>query len=414
MSLAQAGFSVEAVSPPEHPFEKTSVIRRTYVYRGLSPLNSLAEAITAAKPDLIIPNDDLAVEQLHALYAREHKQATPTAQEICALLEKSLGTPASFRTVYERDSFIEVAGKEGIRVPRASAINSIDDLKRCINDIGLPLVLKSNGSSGGDGVRIVRSLDEAVRALRALQAPPLLARAIKRSLADQDRTLIWPSLARRRSAVSAQSFIAGREATNLVACWEGKVLAGLHFEVLNKGISSGPASVLRLIENAEMLDTAEKMVSRLNLSGLHGFDFMIEANTGHAYLIEINPRSTQVGHLTLGPGRDLPAALYSAVTGKEIQEAPKVTEKDTIALFPQEWLRDSESENLKTAYHDVPWEEPELVQVCISKSQKWRSKTLQQERVKAFWKLAGSPYATSKSLGAESLTPEPSKSRSQR
>jgi glutathione synthase/RimK-type ligase-like ATP-grasp enzyme len=414
MALANVGFAVEAVCPPEHPIEKTSVIRRTYRYHSLSPVNSLSEAIAATKPDLIIPNDDLAAAQLHALYSRESNQNTAKAKMICALLERSLGSPEYYRTVYERTSFIDTARRQGIRVPKTAVINSIDDLKNSIAEIDFPLVLKSNGSSGGEGVRIVRSLDEATRALRALQAPPLLARAIKRSLVDKDHTLIWPSLARHRSVVNAQSFIAGREATNLVACWKGKVLASLHFEVLNKGISSGPASVLRLIENAEMLDAAEKMASRLNLSGFHGFDFMIEANTGRAYLIEINPRSTQVGHLTLGPGRDLPAALYSAVTGKQIQEALKVTEKDTIALFPQEWLRDSESENLKTAYHDVPWEEPELVQVCIAKSQKWRSKRLQQERIKAFWKLAGSPYATSKNLSTENLTAGQAKSRLQR
>ena len=61
---------------------------------------------------------------------------------------------------------------------------------------------------------------------------------------------------------------------------------------------------------------------------------MLEAHTGNAHLIEINPRATQVGHLALGPGRDLPAALYAALSGICPPAAPKVTENDTIALFP--------------------------------------------------------------------------------
>jgi biotin carboxylase len=108
---------------------------------------------------------------------------------------------------------------------------------------------------------------------------------------------------------------------------------------------------------------------------LYGFDFMLEAGTRNAYLIEINPRSTQVGHLGLGAGRDIPAALFSAVAGQTIQISPAVTEKDTIALFPQEWIRDSASPYLRSAYHDVPWEEPELVRACIrsrKKRQPWR------------------------------------------
>ena len=92
-----------------------------------------------------------------------------------------------------------------------------------------------------------------------------------------------------------------------------------------------------------MSAAAEKMVRRLKLSGLHGFDFMLEASTGNARLIEINPRATQVGHLTLGPGRDLPAALYAALSGEDLHPAPKVTENDIIALFPQEWMRDPDS-----------------------------------------------------------------------
>jgi hypothetical protein len=100
---------------------------------------------------------------------------------------------------------------------------------------------------------------------------------------------------------------------------------------------------------------------------------MLETHTEHAYLIEINPRTTQVGHLALGTGHDLPAALYAALSGSCVPETPKITEKDTIALFPQEWMRDPASEFLLSAYHDVPWEEPALVDDCVRKSRSQRT-----------------------------------------
>ena len=162
----------------------------------------------------------------------------------------------------------------------------------------------------------------------------------------------------------------GREATSLIACWNGTVLASLHFEVIRKLNSSGPATVLRVVDNPEMTSATEKMARRLGLCGLHGFDFMLEERTGNAYLIEINPRTTQVGHLTLGLGRDLPAALYAAVSGQAIQPAPKLTENDTIVLFPGEWTRNPESTFLRSAYHDVPWEEPDLVRAGLEKHRK--------------------------------------------
>ncbi len=89
-------------------------------------------------------------------------------------------------------------------------------------------------------------------------------------------TLVGPALLRRRFEMNAQSFVDGREATSAVACWQGKVLAALHFEVINKRSAAGPATVVRWIENIDIATAAEKMVRRLNLSGVHGFDFMLE------------------------------------------------------------------------------------------------------------------------------------------
>jgi len=119
---------------------------------------------------------------------------------------------------------------------------------------------------------------------------------------------------------------------------------------------------------------------------------MLEAETGNAYLIEINPRSTQVGHLTLGPGRDIPAALYSAASGQRVRPAPKLTEDKTIALFPQEWIRDPASVFLQSAYHDVPWDRPELIRACVRSRRKQRAWYSQQSRLQAF-SLARSPRA---------------------
>lgn len=191
---------------------------------------------------------------------------------------------------------------------------------------------------------------------------------------DHDSTLVGPSLRRRRPTVNGQTFVGGREATSAVACWKGVVLAALHFEVMATAQSRGHATVVHLIDDPEMSAAAEKLVRKLNLSGLCGFDFMLEAGTGNAYLIEINPRTTQVGHLALGPGRDLPAALFAAVTGRGVDARPAVTERDTITLFPQEWIRDSASPFLRSAYHDVPWEAPDLVSACAHgywRQRKW-------------------------------------------
>jgi hypothetical protein len=343
----------------------------------LAPLISFSRAIEITQPDFIVSGDDLATQHLHRLYDQEQRKGNADSP-LCGVIERSLGKPESFPIVSARAAFLNLAREEGLRVPATQAISNIDDLRKWVARTGLPAVLKADGTSGGDGVRIAPTLAEAEGYFKELHSPPLLARAAKRALVDQDKTLVWPSLLRHRPVVNAQAFVAGHEATSTIVCWKGTVLASLHFEVINKASSKGHATVVRLIENAEMSAAVEGMARRLGLSGLYGFDFMLETDTGNAYLIEINPRGTQVGHLAFGPGRDIPAALYAALSGKAVQPAPKVTEKDTIALFPQEWIRDPESPFLRSAYHDIPWEEPELIRDCVSNRRKqsaWYSRS---------------------------------------
>ncbi|MHB8674935.1 MAG: ATP-binding protein [Candidatus Acidiferrales bacterium] len=320
---------------------------------------------------------------MHDLYRRQ-QTSSKTGKWMCALIEHSLGAASAFPVVYARTAFMHAAEQEGVRVPKTEIIADFDGLRRWVIRAGFPTVLKTNGTSGGDGVRIVKTIEESEGAFRTLQAPPILARAAKRALIDQDKTLVWPSLRRRRRIVNGQGFIAGREATSMIACWEGSVIAALHFEVLSTRYSNGPASVLRLLENPEIASATERVARRLKLSGFYGFDFILESNTGSPYLIEMNPRATQVGHLTLGPGRDLPAALYSAISGEVLREAPCVTEKDTIALFPQEFTRNPASAFLSSAYHDVPWDQPELVRSCLGTLRIASPRKSQQKGVQVF------------------------------
>ena len=372
MAFAAAGFRVEALCPARHPVTKTSAVRETIRYRSLAPLKALEHAIANTRPDLVIPADDLAVCDLHALHQRG-RQREPNGTRSTLLIERSLGSPEAFPILSDRAAAMRVAVEEGISVPETGVIHSVYELKKWVERNGLPAVLKANGTSGGDGVRVLRSMNDAEPAFRSLQAPPLIARAMKRALVDDNWTLVKPSLLRRRAVVSAQRFIDGCEGTSIAACWAGKVLASMHFEVINKRNAAGPATVVRLIDSDEMSDAAHRIAGRLQLSGIHGFDFMLEAGTRKPYLIEINPRGTQLCHLSFGRGRDIPAALFGALTGKAVASSPRLTENDTIALFPQEWIRDAQSPFLRSAYHDVPWQEPRLIEACIRSSRKQRN-----------------------------------------
>jgi hypothetical protein len=375
MALNQVGFAVEILCPGNHPVHTTKFPKQTHKYSGLWPLTSLRRAIERAHADLIIPGDDLAVRHLHRL-DREERTREGNGSSICQLIEHSIGAKEGFPIISARTAFISLAQQEGLVAPATAVIGNLDDLTTWSDKHGFPFVLKADESSGGEGVRIVTTAEKAERAYKALAAPPLLARAAKRTLVNRDCALLVPSLVRQASLVNAQDFIAGRESTTAVVCWKGAVLASLQFEVLKTAKDKGHATVLRTIENRDISRATEVMVKKLGLSGLHGFDFMVEAETGKAHLIEMNPRATQIGHFRMGAGRDLPGALYTAVSGQTASPSRGMTENDTIALFPNEWKRDANSPFLTSGYHDVPWEEKQLVRACVLKSVRSKSRPL--------------------------------------
>lgn len=364
LAFRDSGCTVSMICPDGHPIELTSLKARTYHYRGLAPLDSTRAAIAYFQPDLVVPCDDLARAHLNSIHLEESRRSSGTTA-LLTLIERSLGDPYNYAVQLSRSALIALAREEGIAAPETRIISSIAELRSWIGQFGLPTVLKTSGTSGGIGVKKARFQEEAEQFFRALQSPQRMDQAIKRALVDRDTSLILPWLQRQTRIVNAQQFLPYTDATIAIACWQGKVLASISTEVLRTTRPNGPSSVVRLVHNADMKQAAAKLAGCLGLSGLYGFDFLVDAATGKAWLIEMNPRATQTCYLPLGTGHNLTVALTATLLGRPIPESNSITDRDVIALFPHEWLADSTSKFLNSAYHDVPWSEPKLVEAGV-------------------------------------------------
>jgi predicted ATP-grasp superfamily ATP-dependent carboligase len=185
-------------------------------------------------------------------------------------------------------------------------------------------------------------------------------RAIKRMIVNRDPFWLRPWWNNCRPAIIVQSHIQGRPANCAFVCWKGEVLAGIGVEVVSSEGLTGPANIVRVVDNSEMMLAAERIARRLGLSGFFGLDFMIEDWSGATYLIEMNPRCTPLSHLQLGKGRDMIEALGAQLSGRPLQETSPVTQNNMIAYFPQAWQ--CKSEFLQSSFQDVPQGEPDLVE----------------------------------------------------
>ncbi len=358
MGFSRAGCTVSAVTTYRHPIEKTSVVRQVFRYSPLRPLDSLMAAIEATSPEIVIPCCDRSLHHLHELYAQSCSHGD-CRRNVAALIERSLGPPASYPIVSSRDDLLGVAREEGVRVPNTRPIQSPNDLKSWHLEQALPWVLKSDGSWGGRGVRIAHSLEQAEQYFREIHRPFGLGRAIKRLCVNRDPFWLLPWWKGVRPSVIAQSYVKGHAANCGVVCWEGKVLGGIGVEVVSSEGSTGPATIVRVVDNPDMMRCAERIARRLRLSGFFGLDFMIEEASGASYLIEMNPRATPLCHLHLGNGRDMVGALYAQLLGKPCADTPPVTQNDLIAYFPFDWNRDREL--LGMSFQDSPQGEPALL-----------------------------------------------------
>ena len=289
IAFAEIGSPVEMVGPWGHPATRTSALSHRYSFRGLDPAASFRSAIDHANPDLVVACDDLATIELHRLYLdllQEGKAEASTA----LVLRRSLGPESGFAVQQSRSKLMALARSLDVRTPETSVVTR-ESLGPWFMQHGFPAVLKADGSAGGRGVQIVRTMAMAEQAFTDLSAPPLAIRAVKRALFDQDRTLSKPSLRRCSPVVNAQAMVSGRDATYSVACWEGEVVASISLEVVKKQMEGGPSSVVRLIDHPEMAQAGERIVRNLGLSGFFGFDFILGEQNNCATLIEMNARA---------------------------------------------------------------------------------------------------------------------------
>jgi hypothetical protein len=368
MELHDAGARVSLIAPGNHPAWTLDLFHHRVTYRATAPRHGLEAALLRLQPDIVIPCDERTVRDLHAV-ARATRR-----HDIKRLIEGSTSPAENFPIITSRTALLSIAQQHGVRVPPSLPLPDIAALDRWTASHATPFVLKADGSWAGFGVRIISNAATAKDAYARMISPISARMALRESALEGNHFEIRSCLRRERPAISVQGYVDGWPANIGVACWQGEVLAATCAEAIATASATGPSTITRIIHNTEMIDAATRVVRALGLSGMIGFDFVIEAASGAAYLIEMNPRNTPICAIRLGPGRDLAEALVARIAGRPVRERPPRTERDVVVFFPDTWQEDPASHFLHSGYHDVPWEQPDLVRTLMLPSRRDRSR----------------------------------------
>jgi hypothetical protein len=349
---------VSVLCPVGHPLTLVSDVEECHPFSGFDSLPMLRRLLLRSHPDVVIPCDDEVVTQLHALHA-----STP---ELRGLVERSLGAAKGYPIVDNRYDLLSAAASMGIQVPRTIRVSSANDLADWNANVGHSGVLKLDGTCGGTGVRVFQTLEESVRALDDLRKPIDIATTWKRMIIDRYPLAFWAYQNRNTRDITVQEFITGRPANSMFTCHMGQIVSIVSVVVIASEGPTGAATVVRLIENEEMTRAATLLASRLELTGFYGLDYMLDTSTGKAWLLEMNPRCSQLGHLELPDQGSLAGAFCAALRGQPRPPARDPISLDTIAMFPQAINAKLANSYIAASHHDVPWDEVALVRELLN------------------------------------------------
>jgi hypothetical protein len=356
MRFRDLGARVAVYSPPDHPLHFVRGLDRHYTCPTWFPGRSLERAIKAACPDFVLPMDDLAVRELHALATANSKMES--------LIARSLGNPAFFSTTRSRAGLLALAGSLGIRTPRTEPLTSLSEAQGLAAAWQMPAVVKKDGTSNGSGVIFATSPAEVVEAYQKFLHWPSPMMNLKRQIINGERSAPWGAESLAPAEISLQSFVAGEPANAMFACYQGRIIESLQVRSLWSLHAAGTSMIVERMEDPRILDAGVRLASALGISGFFGLDFLLQRDSGEPILLEMNPRGTQLGHLPIDPARHgystLAGALWSAWTGKQEPALAFSTIAPRIAFFPQGASLPADEYGDEPAWLDIPDGEPDL------------------------------------------------------
>src|ERR1700761_4026021 len=160
IALSQVGFSVASIAPADSLVRTVTRVARHYTYTPRRALDSIAGAITEWQPDLLVCTDDQAVKHLHDLHAKASELPDSVGTSLKSLIEISIGHPSSFPAAAQKSLFMKIACNAGVLCPKSwSVADDHDGLS--IPNTPFPIMVKSDGTFGGRGVRRVENEKQA-------------------------------------------------------------------------------------------------------------------------------------------------------------------------------------------------------------------------------------------------------------
>ena len=312
---------------------------------GPTVLKALGGAVDDWGAELIVPGDDSVLSMLQEIAGMDARGGpTGLSESAASVVRRSLPAPRHFDATTRKRAFAELCGQLRVPTPEWRTAVNMADLLAFAEGFGYPVVVKGDAGVAGAGVHVCRDEDD-------------LAKAGYASL-TQFKSHGRPGAV---EPVLVQKYVEGSIRHFISVSWEGSVVAGVAGIKLRVWPpATGPSTVIQFVEAGQIEEYVGVLTSHARFTGFASHDYVVEEGTGKTYLIECNPRPVAGTSACVHAGVDLGAALFARATGSP---RPRFFLRDgtVVALYPQEVVRDPDSEFLKTAIVDRPDDDPNLL-----------------------------------------------------
>ena len=312
-ALREEGYEVVLVnSNPATIMTDPEMADRTYIEPLTWPI--VAKVIEAERPDALLPTlggqtglnlaMDLARNGVLEKYGVEMIGATA---EVIAKAE-------------ERDQFKEAMERIGLDVCRGETIQTLDQAREVINQIGLPCVVRPSFTLGGTGSSIAynrEEFDELI--LRGLAESPIHEVLLEESVIG------WKEYEMEVMRDADDNVV-------IVCSIENFDPMGVH---TGDSITVAPAQTLSDKEYQRMRDASLAVIREIGVeTGGSNIQFAIDPAGGRMVVIEMNPRVSRSSALA-SKATGFPIAKIAAklAVGYRLHELPNDITRETRACF---------------------------------------------------------------------------------
>ena len=300
--LRRAGFRVALLAPRNALATHTGYVDQIGYFpedvKFQEWIGIVAGVMRTVQPVLVLPGDDITLRTLMQLVLDPPAGLREEIRnELGTLIRQSLGNPAGWLDSVDKSRLFELARRNGVAVADGDIAQDTDGAIAIAANLGYPVIVRQMFGSAGRGAARCASAEEIRSAIRNFPA--------------QDA---WNPLGPPRLVV--QRWVDGAVVNRASVAWNGTEIAGFtRGRLATYPGPLGPASVVEFAGLPVVAAATRALFALVGMHGLVGTQFIVDAQSGVPYLIEVNRRMLPATHSGARVGVDLAAALHAAVTG---------------------------------------------------------------------------------------------------